>query len=137
MTTDRPSPAGSPAEQIASPEPTSRDGAEALADGLMWLRFDDRPFTIGDTITPAGYLPPEWEDLYDRGHLRTDRVYIVRAAGPDQVPRASWNEPGRWCYQVDPQLPLEQDPDRTHRFMPSRMCRTATVVSILRTPQAG
>lgn len=137
MTTDRHSPAGSPAAATASPEPTSRDEAEALTDGLMWLRFDDRPFTIGDTISPTGYLPPEWQDLYDRGQFRTDRVYIVRAAGPDRVSRTGWNVPGRWCYQVDPQLPLEQDPDPNHRFMISRMCRAATVVSILRTPQAG
>ena len=137
MTTDRHSPAGSPGAMDAYPELTTLAATEMPDDGLMWLRFDDRPFAIGDIISPTGYLPPEWQDLYDRGQLRTDRVYIVRAAGPDRVSRTGWNEDHRWCYEVDPQLPLEQDPDPNHRFMISRMCPTATVISILRTPQAG
>jgi hypothetical protein len=137
MTTERHGPTGFPAPLAVCPELSTPSATEMPDDELMWLRFDDRPFAVGDTISPTGYLPPEWQQLYERGQLRADRVYIVRAAGPDEVSRTGWNERRRWCYQVEPRLPLEQDPDPTHRFMISRMCRTATVISILRTPHAG
>jgi hypothetical protein len=103
-----------------------------LPDGMVWLRFDDRQFGVGDIITPTGYVPPEWQDLYKRGQLRIDMVYIFAAASPDHVSKATWNERPRPCYQVDPQLPLELDPDRAHAGMSSRMCKSATVVRILR-----
>lgn len=107
-----------------------------LPECWVWLRFDDRQFDPDQTITPSRFLPPEWQDLYDRGQLRRDRVYVVAAAGPDQVSPAVWNERRRWCYQVEPELPLELDPDPTHGFMISRMCKTARVVRICRKPQA-
>jgi hypothetical protein len=107
-----------------------------MIDDRMWLRFDDRPFIVGDTISPTGLLPPHWQDLYQGDELCLDRVYVVRAAGAGRVARASWNGPQRWCYQVDPEPPLQRDPDPTHlAIFDSWMCPTATVISVLREPR--
>ena len=103
-----------------------------LPEGMVWLRFDDRQFAAGQIITPTGFVHPDWQDLYERGHFRKDRVYIVAAPSPEHVSKATWNERPRPCYQVDPQLPLELDPDPTHAGMPSRMCKSATVIQVLR-----
>jgi hypothetical protein len=109
---------------------------QSMIDDRMWLRFDDRPFTVGDTISPRRPLPPHWQDLYQRDEFCLDRVYIVRAAGPGRVARASWNDPQRRCYQVDPELPLQRDPDPTHLdIFDSWTCPTTTVISVLREPR--
>jgi hypothetical protein len=106
-----------------------------MIDDRMWLRFDDRPFAVGDIISPRRPLPPEWRDLGEYGRFRHDRVYIVRVASPDRLAPASWNGLDRWCYQVDPVLPLERDPDPNHSdAYDSWACRSARVRRILRNP---
>jgi hypothetical protein len=109
--------------------------SQNLTDDRIWLRFDDRQFAIGAIIRPAGLVPPQWEDLDQLGQFRKNRLYIVRAAAANRVPLASWNDPQRWCYQVDPERPLERDPDPTHLdLFDSWTCRTAIVRRILHQP---
>jgi hypothetical protein len=127
-----------PSDQPAPRGPSPRSGVQSLAehaDDRIWLRFDDRQFSVGAIITPAGLLPPQWEDLDQRGQFCKNRVHVVRAAAPDRVPSTTWNDPRRWCYQVDPEPPLERDADPTHLdIFDSWTCRTAIVRRILHEP---
>lgn len=109
-----------------------------MIDDRLWLRFDDRQFAVGDLIRPTGFGPDYWQDPRQRDQFCSDRVYIVRAASPDRLPHSSWNDPGRWCYQVAPKLPVERDRDRSHRdVFDSWMCQSAIVVQVLRAPRAA
>jgi hypothetical protein len=111
------------------------EGPQSMTDDRMWLRFDNRSFAVGDNITPCGYRPPQRRQAHKPRQFRQDRVYIVRAAGPDRVAPAAWNDLDRWCYQVDPAQPLERDGDPTHfDIFDSWTCRSATVRRILRKP---
>ncbi len=111
------------------------DASQSMTDDRMWLRFDDRPFAVGATILPRALLSAEGPYLDQRRRYRQDWVYIVRVASPDRLTPAAWNDLDRWCYQVEPALPLERDPDPNYfDAYDSWACRSAKVRRILRSP---
>ena len=106
------------------------------ADYRVWLHFSPIKLGVRDRVVPPERLSPKRAALAARRQYRADRVYIVRALDCQHVPLTDWSGPDRWCYEVDPEGPIEADPDPTHRHFDSWMCPSALIVAVARPPRA-
>ena len=103
---------------------------------LVWLHFSPVELDVGDRVVPPGRVSPKRADLAARRQYRADRVYMVRALDCKHVPLTDWSGPDRWCYEVDPEGPIEADSDPTHRHFDSWLCPSALIVAVARPPSA-